>query len=118
MKITPMVKLGGSINPPVDLNSVKWGGILGLIAMGFVANLWLGVMMTVIFQIFGQDPGFWEIWTVRSFVIGLYGVHLFGIAGHSLSRGYRSWGVIAITAFWVGLLAWIPLGLLINWLTS
>ncbi|MEP4078969.1 hypothetical protein [Haloferula sp.] len=117
MNVAPMVKLGGTLNPPIDRKTVRWGGVLGLIAMGFVMNLWMGVMLTLIYQLIGWDPSCWVEWTGRSFVIGLYGVHLFGVAGTSLSRGYRSWGVIAIAAFWVGLLGWIPVGMLMSWLS-
>ena len=117
MKIAPMVKLGGSLSPKVDLKSVRWGGFLGLIAIGFVLNLWMGVMLSIIYQLLGWDPTCWSDWTGGSFVIALYGVHLFGIAGHSLSQGYRSWGVMAIVAFWIGLLGWIPVGIVISWLT-
>ncbi|MGB6223215.1 hypothetical protein [Haloferula sp.] len=118
MNTAPMVKLGGRIDPPIDLKTVRWGGFLGLIAIGFVANLWISVLMSYVCQILGWDPGFWSERIGGAFVIGLYGVHLFGVAGTSLSRGYRSWGVIAIVAFWTGFLGWIPVGLLVSWLTS
>ncbi|MFC7339296.1 hypothetical protein ACFQY0_19035 [Haloferula chungangensis] len=117
MKVAPMVKLGGTIEPPIDLKSIRWGGFLGLIAIGLVMNLWMGVMLGIIYQLIGWDPSCWGEWTGRSFIVALYGVHLFGIAGHSLSRGYRSWGVIGIVSFWVSFLGWIPITLLISWLS-
>jgi hypothetical protein len=84
--------------------------------MGFVLNLWGGVLLSIIYQLIGWDPRCWDVWTYRSFIVALYGVHLFGVAGNSLSHGYRSWGVIAIFAFWVSFLGWIPVGILIWWL--
>lgn len=117
MQIAPMVKLGGTIEPPIDLKTIRCGGFLGLIAIGLVLNMWMGVLLSIVYQLIGWDPSCWGEWTYRSFIIALYGVHLFGIAGHSLSRGHRSWGVIAIVSFWVSFLGWIPIGLLISWLT-
>ena len=117
MKVAPMVKLGGSMDPRVNLNTARWGAVLGLIGLGFVLNLWFGALMTVVCQLLDWDPVFWSKWTSISFVVGLYGVHLFGVAGTHLSRGYRSWGVVAIASFWIGVLGWIPIGLLINWLS-
>ena len=40
MNVAPMVKLGPTMEPPVNLNSARWGAVLGLIGVGFVLNLW------------------------------------------------------------------------------
>ena len=118
MKVGPMVKLGGTMEPPVERKTALWGAALGLVAMGFVISLWFGMLMSVLFEILGKDPEFWTNWIGGSFVTGLYGVHVFGIAGTNLSRGYRSWGVVAISAFWLSVLGSISIRLLVQWITS
>lgn len=85
------------------------GPLLGWTAVLLVANLWVALLMewaNVLLDLGFDGAG---AWVDSSFLAALYGVHLFGIAGASLSKEERSAGHWAIGAFWLGVLGSVPL---------
>jgi hypothetical protein len=85
------------------------GRALGWCAVLLVTNLWVALLMewaNVLLDLGFEGAG---KWVDSSFLVTLYGVHLFGIAGVGLSDEEWSPGHWAIGAFWLGVLGSVPL---------
>ena len=102
--------------PPADLPKRKdWvaGEGLGLLAMLTVVHLWAAVGADLVNRL-GDFEWWWvNSWMGTAFSIALYGCHLLGIAGCHLSPANRPLGLVAIVAFWLGLLGQVVAGLVL-----
>lgn len=116
LNTVPVPTLGSSsdLQTGPETRSPLTGMVLGVISLIFLVQNWLLVGMSMVSGLFGWDSGLWSEHLGFSFVMSLYGVHLFGWFSSYLTDDRWSPGVISIVLFWFGLLGSIPLGFLLS----
>ena len=114
MNTVSMPSLGSSLDVVTSEKSLRTGKVLGVISLGFLGQLWLIVLMSLLSGLLGWDWTLWHDCLRWSFPLSLFGVHLFGMFSSNLSDGEVTLGQWSIGLFWLGVLIWVPLQIMLN----
>ncbi len=114
MNTVSMPSLGSSLDVVTSEKSLRTGKVLGVISLGFLGQLWLIVLMSLLSGFLGWDWTLWHDCLRWSFPLSLFGVHLFGMFSSNLSDGEVTLGQWSIGLFWLGVLIWVPLQIMLN----
>ena len=118
MNTVSMPVLGSSSDVGMSKKSLLLGKVLGIVSLVFLGQLWLIVVMSFLSGLMEWNWSFWHDCLGWSFPVSLLGVHLFGMFSSNFSDGDITLGQLSIGIFWLGVLIWVPLQIMINFLIS
>ena len=92
--------------------SMRWGRLLGWLAMGSLGLMWLVILLDVLARIIGNGSSGWESLIVPGMMVAFIGTHILGFASDTLTNSSSEWGMRALTGFWISAVVlvcrWVP----------